>query len=338
MNVHQLQVLNAGRVIKKLLIVILFLKCANAVSQNNAFPLQGAIWRTKNEGDSVIKISVCWDNPMPHYENYMKVVEMAVRDSWGKHGNIEFTDWSKGNSDKMDIHIQIKDTTPHTIALGSNLRNKDGGVVLNFDFEKWSKGRVGSDTLFYIKAIAIHEFGHVLGFAHENNRNECKFNNCLGEKQGEEGDWTVFPCDSSSVMNYCNKDKKYFNDGYLSDGDKIAVQSLYGFPLNNKIEENSLRLVCNYSIIKPKKGDEISYKFRVYIAGSPKELAKIVKVIYWLDPNWFINHEISIEDRNSNFGIGINAWDDGFHVVAYILLNTGGKYFESKVFAKYLTF
>jgi hypothetical protein len=45
--------------------------------------------------------------------------------------------------------------------------------------------------------------------------------------QGTSGDNTMLtPYDPNSVMNYCNK--KYNNDGELSDLDKQAVEQLYG--------------------------------------------------------------------------------------------------------------
>ena len=80
---------------------------------------------------------------------------------------------------------------------------------------------------YCIKAIAVHEFGHAIGFAHEQNRPDTP-GECQQPKQGENGDLLLTPYDPNSVMNYCNQ--KYNNDGKLSPLDIGAVQKLYGKP------------------------------------------------------------------------------------------------------------
>ena len=83
--------------------------------------------------------------------------------------------------------------------------------------------------------IAIHEFGHVLGFAHEQNypgsNAEWDFpSNCAsrqefgGQTPGEElynNDW-----DLDSVMNYCNP---HYGGPKLSKLDAGGMRKAYGF-------------------------------------------------------------------------------------------------------------
>jgi hypothetical protein len=83
-----------------------------------------------------------------------------------------------------------------------------------------------------IKSIAIHEFGHALGFAHQQERDNCNFYDCNYEKNRKGGDWFISACDTNSVMNYCCN-PLYNNNGWqLSENDLEALYNLYGFPAN----------------------------------------------------------------------------------------------------------
>jgi hypothetical protein len=75
-----------------------------------------------------------------------------------------------------------------------------------------------------IRSIAVHEFGHAIGFAHEQNRNDTP-GECAEKPQGPNGDVMLTPWDLHSVMNYCNP--VYNNNGVLSDDDIISVNKIY---------------------------------------------------------------------------------------------------------------
>ncbi len=97
-------------------------------------------------------------------------------------------------------------------------------MVLNFTFENW--GRECRQTREdCVRAIAVHEFGHAIGFTHEQNRPDSP-GECRELSQGPDPDTLLTPYDPDSVMNYCNK--KWNNDGFLSEADIDAVQTLYG--------------------------------------------------------------------------------------------------------------
>ncbi|WP_438006930.1 RICIN domain-containing protein [Sorangium sp. So ce321] len=186
------------------------------------------IWQNHN-------IPVCWENP-GNDATQRGWVREQITNTWDAVSSVNFTGWGTCASSSSGIRIRIEDSGPHVKFLGSALAGVSAGMVLNFTFLNWSQACQGSEESC-IRSIAVHEFGHALGFAHEHNRDDTP-SSCTDAPQGSDGDLVVGSWDLSSVMNYCNP--KYNGDGNLSETDIEGVHLAYELGFTGLIvsEEN----------------------------------------------------------------------------------------------------
>lgn len=181
--------------------------------------LNAAKWPSPN-------IPVCWENPTPTDAVAMAWVKDSVERTWSAASALKFTGWAKCATKNNGIRIRIAEAGPHVKSLGRFINGKVDGMVLNFTFASWSQS-CQSNREHCIRAVAVHEFGHAVGFTHEQNRADAP-GECRLLAQGTSPDTVLTPYDPGSVMNYCNKD--WNNDGYLSALDVAAAKELYGNP------------------------------------------------------------------------------------------------------------
>lgn len=172
---------------------------------------------------SETQINVCWENPQGFSAETAWVRE-AISQTWESSANIKFLGWNQCSSTSKGIRILIKDGHPHTKGLGTDIDGMRNGMELNFTFNNFAcyQGREQC-----VKFIAVHEFGHALGLAHEQDRSDC----LCGEETVGGGGWYVTECDLNSVMNYCNP--RWNNYGKLSELDKKGIQAVYGKKLTS---------------------------------------------------------------------------------------------------------
>jgi hypothetical protein len=170
---------------------------AGGQAKDRAAALQSAIWDTR-------EIPVCWENSAstPVDQQGRAWTRQAAQETWERHAPLRFVGWQGCTAQSRGIRIGIADEGPHVKHLGKHLDGMRHGMVLNFTFRRWGLSCAQRQE-YCIKAIAMHEFGHALGFTHEQNRPDAPAE-CRAERAGTDGDMLVTAYDLFSVMNYCN--------------------------------------------------------------------------------------------------------------------------------------
>lgn len=181
-------------------------------------------------------VPVCWESQGTVYDTEKIWVKEVLERTWQQESGTSFSGFSACSAGQAGIHVRFNNAGSATSPMGNLLNGVNAtytspSVLTGVNLNTWQGTSCSSgwSRKECIETDAVHEFGHALSFAHEQNRPGYSFpsptpSNCI--IQGSNGNFEIGSHDTRSVMNYCNPIR--MNRGVLSGTDVWGLQTFYG--------------------------------------------------------------------------------------------------------------
>lgn len=275
------------------------------------------------------------------YDREKRITTGAVEGTWQLRANVTFTGWgvcpTSGDAQlaRVSISPQGGDNSGAggSAQMGTRALAKPGepaDVNLSFQANIADRGRV--------EYVAVHEFGHVLGFGHEqdapDNEGVARCNNGIDTSADP---ISITAYDRDSIMNYCNRDGNM--TGHLTDTDIQGVQKIYGVRRQDVASINSCQStqMNGRASLAGMWNDQNNTSVAIFPSDGTQFLSNQQRSIRdggWGDTVKWVSGDF---DGNGLTDIGA-AWDNGGHatfterlaqpdktfVAAHWLLDAGG--------------
>jgi hypothetical protein len=195
-----------------------------------------SIWTT-------LSIPVCWENPAAATATRRDWVKTQITNTWQTSSQVVFTGWGTCAPTSTGLRIRIDNTQPATTGayLGRQLNGRIDGIRLNLNMTappEYAQCAATFGAEACVRATATHEFGHALGFSHEQMRLDNPDFDCLDLIGGSLGDTYVGNYDKSSIMRSCTV--RDSGRTTLSTTDKLGLQAYYGHPSPSAIRKDAI--------------------------------------------------------------------------------------------------
>jgi FG-GAP-like repeat len=270
-------------------------------------------------------VPVCWETP--GYDREKQISKEAVINSWGYWANITFTGWEAcpTGGDAQFVRIRVNPQGPEDAGAGgkarvgedalSRARDNSPGMQLWFDANVADRGRV--------EYVAVHEFGHVLGFIHEQdapgNEGPGRCNSSVGPAGSGVA---VTHYDRDSIMNYCNREGNM--TGNLTDVDVAGAQQIYGSRRRNVASLNS----CQTGPLKLRSSVAAAWNNygKNSVAVFPSDGSKFLYATQWAvkDGGWGDDVKWASGDFTGDGKSDlVAAWNNGGHTTLTMRSSTG---------------